>query len=671
MPGSFGVDMSAYGDDQIGRVLGARYRLVTPVGSGASATVYQADDVQLRRTVAVKLLHPTLAADPTFLKRFRAEAQAAAGLSHPNVMAVFDWGEDNGTPYLVLEYLAGGSLRAMLDLGRLLSPSQALVLGLEAARGLDYAHKRGVVHRDIKPANLLFGEDGRLRIADFGLARAISEASWTEPDGVMLGTARYASPEQATGQPLDGKSDVYSLALSMVEAVTGSVPFAAETTVATLMARLGKLLPVSADLGPLAPVLERSGRPDPEERYDSAEMGRALLATAERLPRPAPLPLVVTQAPKRHDETVLGVPVLAQPSPPARGPATPPMIDPTATVAPVVIAPEEVAEPGLSLPSNSVDDSEAIKALNLGKPKKARLGRGALWGMVLALVALVGGGGFWAVTANKVKTHAVPSMLLLPEGEARNLVSPFGFTVQTKAEKSDDTPTPGVVIAQDPPQGTLLKKGDSIYLTVSDGPKLAKLPDITKLTSAEAKKLLESEKLVYKEAPKVFDENALIDTVMSWTVEGQTLAVDAAVAKGTVVEAVVSAGPKPRQVPEIRSMNWEQARAAIEAAGLKAVKLEDIFSEKWAAGIVASIDPGVESELPRGGEVKIAISKGPDVVIVPNIYASSLTKAVEVLKEAGLEQGTIEGPIDRPVISCDPPPGTKVKRGTKVNLRLG
>jgi eukaryotic-like serine/threonine-protein kinase len=670
MPGSFGVDMSAYGDDQIGRVLGARYRLVTPVGSGASATVYQADDVQLRRTVAVKLLHPTLAADPTFLKRFRAEAQAAAGLSHPNVMAVFDWGEDNGTPYLVLEYLAGGSLRAMLDLGRLLSPSQTLVIGLEAARGLDYAHKRGVVHRDIKPANLLFGEDGRLRIADFGLARAISEASWTEPDGVMLGTARYASPEQATGQPLDGRSDVYSLALSMVEAVTGSVPFAAETTVATLMARLGKLLPVSADLGPLAPVLERSGRPDPEERYDAAEMGRALLSTAERLPRPVPLPLVVTRPPQRQDETALGVPVLPKPSGPARGPATAPMITPAAPVDPVVAPQEEGAEPALSLPSNSVDDSAAIAALNLGKAKKRRLGRGALWGMVLALLALVGGGAFWAINVNKVKSYAVPSLLLLPEGEARNTVSPFGFSVQIKTEKSDDTPTPGVVLAQDPPQGTFLKKGDSIYLTLSDGPKLAKLPDITKLPFEDAKKLLETEKLVYKEASRVFDEDAPINTVMSWSVAGQTLPVGSEVAKGTVVEAVVSDGPKARQVPEIRSMNWEDAKAAVEAAGLKPVRQEDIFSDKWAAGIVAAIDPGVERELPRGGEVKIAISKGPDLVTVPRIYADSLTKAVEVLKEAGLEQGTIEGPIDRIVVDTNPKEGTKVKRGTPVDIKL-
>ena len=189
--------MSVHGDEQIGRVLGGRYRLVAAVGTGASATVYQADDVQLRRRVAVKVLHPYLAEDRGFLRRFQAEAQAAAALSHPNIMAVFDWGADEHIPYLVLEYLGGGSLRAMLDRGRLLSPSQALLVGLETSRGLDYAHRRGVVHRDIKPANLLFGEDRRLRIADFGLARAIAEAAWTEPSGVLLGTARYASPEQA------------------------------------------------------------------------------------------------------------------------------------------------------------------------------------------------------------------------------------------------------------------------------------------------------------------------------------------------------------------------------------------------------------------------------------------------------------------------------------------
>src|SRR5258705_1159789 len=213
--------MAAFGQELVGRVLGGRYRLLAPVGAGASATVYGAEDVSLRRSVAVKIMHPSLADDPAFIKRFRAEAQAAAALNHPNVMAVYDWGEERGIPYLVLEFLASGSLRAMLERGRRLSPSQALLVGLEAARGLDYAHRRGLVHRDVKPANLLFGDDSRLRIADFGLARAIAEAAWTEPAGVVLGTARYASPEQAKGLPVDGRTDVYSLALVLVEAITG------------------------------------------------------------------------------------------------------------------------------------------------------------------------------------------------------------------------------------------------------------------------------------------------------------------------------------------------------------------------------------------------------------------------------------------------------------------
>src|SRR5262245_52077615 len=298
--------MSVHGDEQIGRVLGGRYRLVAAVGTGASATVYQADDVQLRRRVAVKVLHPSLAEDTPFLRRFQAEAQAAAALSHPNIMAIFDWGTDRRVPYLVLEYLGGGSLRAMLDRGRLLSPSQALLVGLEASRGLDYAHRRGFVHRDVKPANLLFGEDRRLRIADFGLARAIADAAWTEPSGVVLGTARYASPEQAKGVAVDGKSDVYSLALTRVEAVTGEVPFAGETTVATLMNRIDRLMPVSAELGPLAAVLERAGRPYPAERSTAAELGQGLIGAAEKLPRPAPLALVATSATLSRDPTSIG-----------------------------------------------------------------------------------------------------------------------------------------------------------------------------------------------------------------------------------------------------------------------------------------------------------------------------------------------------------------------------
>src|SRR6478672_9545555 len=236
--------------DLTGRVLAGRYRLLTPIGAGASGRVYVADDVRLARRVAVKVLHSALAEDAGFLRRFRAEAQVAASLHHPNIMAVYDWGEDE-QPFMVVELLEGGSLRAMLDRGNLLTTAQAARIGRDVADALDYAHSRGIVHRDIKPANLLFDEHGRVRIADFGLARALAEASWTEPAGAVFGTARYASPEQAHGISLDARSDLYSLALVLVEAVTDRVPFAADTTLGTLTARTLQPIIATEALGPL------------------------------------------------------------------------------------------------------------------------------------------------------------------------------------------------------------------------------------------------------------------------------------------------------------------------------------------------------------------------------------------------------------------------------------
>ena len=278
--------------DRVGQVLGGRYRLVAPVGTGASASVYLGEDLTLRRRVAVKVLHPALADDEAFLRRFRAEAQVAASLAHPNILAVHDWAPDPAAPFLVTEFLAGGNLRTMLDRNGPLDVAQVLLVGLEAARGLAYAHRRGLVHRDVKPANLLFDDEARLRIADFGLARALAEATWTEPMGAVLGTARYASPEQARGEALDGRSDIYALAVVLVEAATGETPFAGDTTLGTLMARVDVPLPVPDTLGPLAPVLASAGALDPAARPDADQLVTDLLAAARQLGRPQPLPIV-------------------------------------------------------------------------------------------------------------------------------------------------------------------------------------------------------------------------------------------------------------------------------------------------------------------------------------------------------------------------------------------
>src|SRR6476660_3884427 len=272
--------------DLTGRVLAGRYRLLAPIGAGASGRVYVADDVRLKRRVGVKVLHLALAEDAGFLRRFRAEAQVAASLNHPNVMAVYDWGEDE-VPFMVLELLTGGSLRGMLDADGRLSPSQAAHVGRQVSSALEYAHARGVVHRDIKPATLLFDAHGIVRVADFGLARALAEASWTEPAGAVVGTARYASPEQGTGAPLDGRSDLYALGLGMVEAVTGSVPPVGDSPLGTIGMRQARAITVGPELGALAPVLTRVCRANPDDRYPTADAMRAAIdEVAEQMPPP-------------------------------------------------------------------------------------------------------------------------------------------------------------------------------------------------------------------------------------------------------------------------------------------------------------------------------------------------------------------------------------------------
>ena len=279
--------------DSIGRVLGKRYRLVSALGTGASAHVFLAEDVSLQRHVAVKVLQPGLAADDSFLKRFRAEA-ALGGLAQPPARAArVRLGRGHGRPVPGARISRRGLARDLLDRGVRLSHSQAAAIGTEVAQGLAYAHARGLVHRDIKPANLLFDEEGRVRVADFGVARALAEAAWTEPAGAMVGTARYMSPEAAEGRPVDGRADVYSLAIVLYEAVTGTVPFVTDTTMGTLAARIGQPLPHHPDLGPLDDVLARAAAPDVSTRLDAAGLAARLGALSSALPTPAPLPLVM------------------------------------------------------------------------------------------------------------------------------------------------------------------------------------------------------------------------------------------------------------------------------------------------------------------------------------------------------------------------------------------
>ncbi len=637
--------------DHVGRVLGSRYRLVAPVGAGASAQVYLADDVQLRRQVAVKLLHPALANDPTFLKRFRAEARAAAALSHPNVMAVYDWGEEADIsehgPYLVLEYLGGGSLRSMLDAGRLLTPSQALVVGIEAARGLEYAHRRGIVHRDIKPANILFDDEGRLRIADFGLARAIAEAAWTEPSGVVLGTARYASPEQAQGKPVDGKTDVYSLALVLIESVTGTVPFAADTTVATLMARIDALLPVPESLGPLRSVVERAGRPDPTERFDASALGRALAGTAERLPRPAPLPLV---KPSPSNSDLLDLTTMK----PAASSEMTPITDRSSDRSG---APFDIDDAPTPIPPR-----EKSPVAVAAKPRK-RWRRRLLLAITAVVLLLAGGAAVYAATQATVPKHEVPGVVGMTADQAQAQVGEFGWKID-RHDQYDDATVAGQVIGQDPEPGSKLKEGATFSLIVSLGPTPVPIPDLTGMSDGQAGEALTNVGLVVvTPVTEAFDENVPEHFVVSWDPAGKEIP------KGSPVNLVVSKGPAPRQVPQV-SGSFDDAKAALAGVQLKA-KQVDVFSDDVPAGQVVSTEPGAGASAARGSTVVVNVSKGPDLVAIPSIKNKKLEDAIAILENAGLQAGQVYGPAKGKPISTNPGEGAKVKRGSAVDIYLG
>ncbi len=431
--------------DLTGRVLAGRYRLLAPIGAGASGRVYVADDVRLKRRVGVKVLHLALAEDAGFLRRFRAEAQVAASLNHPNVMAVYDWGEDD-VPFMVLELLTGGSLRGLLDAEARLSPSQAAHVGRQVTSALEYAHARGVVHRDIKPANLLFDEHGIARVADFGLARALAEASWTEPAGAVVGTARYAAPEQATGAPLDGRADLYSLAVVLVEAVTGTVPAVADTAIGTLAVRTHTALVAPLALGRLGPVVERAGRPDPAERYpDAATMRAALVDAARVLPPPQPLPLAGLGGEIDGGEpTRIG-----------RGPN---LFDQDA-------------------PASDPQATTPLPAAVPAKPRRRRAPGSVRWISVAVLgailLALIGGGVALAA-ATSGSTVAVPSLVGLSTKSATDKVAAAGLTLRITEQTADDPKD--TVIGQHPAPGSFTSDNGSVALVVSRGPPPVPVP---------------------------------------------------------------------------------------------------------------------------------------------------------------------------------------------------
>lgn len=645
--------------DRVGQVLGGRYRLLAPIGTGASATVYLSDDVVLRRRVAVKVLHDALADDPSFLKRFRAEAQSAAALNHPNIMAVHDWGQGD-VPYLVTELLSGGSLRSLLDRGNLLDLAQTQAVGLEAASALDAAHRQGFVHRDIKPANLLFDDEGRLRIADFGLARALAEAAWTEPAGAVLGTARYASPEQAQGATLDGRSDVYSLALVLIEAHTGTLPFTADTTLGTLMARVDRPIPVPPEMGPLVPALQAAGAADPADRPDAATFASMLMAAGHFGPL-APLPLAGVTTLERGELDPIEPTTLLRPQDDVFGQI---FADTDVTVAGdatgMIILGDTAGQPI----TRTIERPAAAAGAASGGSHAAgrrRFSRPMMSGLVALLVVLGAIGAFFAFYK---PTHVLGEYASMPVAEVRDLLERNGFSVTENGEYSETIDT-DTVISQDPIAGTSLKEGSTVTLTVSLGPPPVPIPtDLVGRTVDQASSALQAADLRLGTLTDGYDEAIAKGIVLS-------LAPDtpAELPKGSPVDLVVSAGPKPRTVPDgLVGQPVDAVTAQLTALGL-VVARNDAYSDTVAEGKVLSVTPGAGSAVPKGGTVTVSASKGRRPVTIPaDIVGKTVTAATEQLQALGFVVSGVQGSPTGRVSGSNPAVGTAVKPGSSVLL---
>ncbi len=673
--------------EQLGRVLSGRYRLDVGLGTGSSAHVFAAFDTRLDRQVAVKLLHPGLARDERFVRRLQTEARAVAALNHPNVLKVYDWGEEEDGPFLVLEYLGGGSLQDIFDAGERLGVSQVAAIGVQAARGLAYAHRRGFVHRDVKPANLLFDEDGVLRVADFGLARALAEAAWTEPSGAATGTARYASPELAEGRPLDDRSDVYALALVLYEAVVGRVPFSADTTLATLLARVGAVLPMTPELGPLAPILAQAAISEPLARLSAEELANDLELLARQLPDPAPLPLVgpgVAAVPER---------VAAEPGAGRRvagaGDGASGWARPAGEVRLHVFDGDADAGTDVGTGTAGVPGQGGGEAARAGRdrvtglatgsathdgpdgppaPARRRARRGGRRrpglsaALALVVVVLLGGAAFARFV---VYGHTVPRLVGVELRAAASQVAAAGLRLEVAGHAYADAPA-GTVLRSSLRAGALERAGTVVTVTVSLGHAPVAVPAVVGKSQVAA---ISSLRLAHF-TPSL--SSAYNETVPPGVVVAARPRVGDA-PFGSAVRLVVSKGPAPRTIPtDLAGASWGAARADLVALRLVPSEVGE-YSNTVAAGDVVATEPGAgTSGVVVGSTVRVVVSLGPRTVQVPSVKDLSIDAAIALLQGAGLPVTEQVGPPGSTyATTTDPLPGAAVRPGTDVTLYVG
>ena len=631
-----GSDSGGAADALVGQSLDGRYRLDAVIARGGMATVYLATDTRLDRVVAVKVMRPLLAEDPDFVERFAREARSAARLSSPEVVAVHDQGTDaaTGTAFLVMEHVAGGTLREVLEQGPV-HPVRALNLLEPVLRALAAAHAAGLVHRDVKPENVLLGDDGRVKVADFGLARAVETSSLTMATGLLIGTVAYLAPEQVEQGRADPRSDVYAAGIVLFELLTGAPPFDADTPLSVAFRHVHEDVPAPGTQVPGIPaaldeLVVRATRRDPSARPVDAGAFLAELQVVrdDLVGRTGPA------ATRLRPTLVVPRPAATQP-PGAQSPGA--------------------QSPGAQSPGAQSPGAQSPGAQSPGAQPGPRRRRRTAWALALGLLvtaAVVGG-------AYAFGTTVTPPVLGLSTVQAEAALRAAGLQVRYDTPHFDEQVPAQRIIGQHPDPNSRVRKGGTVVLLDSRGPDRRVVPATQGTTQQAATAAITKVGLLLGPVTTAFDPSPAGTVVACTPGSGQP------VRPGTPVALVISRGPELLAVPDVTGQSSARATRALADGGFQAT-MKKVFSERVPADRVISQEPA-DGRAPRGSTVALEVSKGPELLAVPDLRGRTGPQAAAALKDLGLDGRAFDLPDGQgTVVTQSPRAGSLVRRGSVV-----
>lgn len=628
--------------DLTGEIIDGRYKLTRIVASGGMATIYAATDLRLDRSIAVKIMHPHLAQDEKFVERFIREAKAAASLSHPNIVAVLDQGwNQGGTPcvFIVMELVEGSTLRDYLFEQGPASVAQTLQMLMPVASALAAAHKIGIIHRDIKPENILVSKEGRIKIADFGLARgALLGTTLTAESSVILGSVSYLSPEQVQRGIADSRSDVYSLGIVLFELLTGTKPYQGEDPVQIAIKHVNDRVPAPSSINPSIPpeidelVLDATDTNPDKRPKDGAEFFDRLRALSEKIdPR------------KRQLSLELDLPPLP------------------------IKQPIRERESKKKEKSNEKESDNFMKRESTTKTSKKKVSSRVKRNRRIASgIVLLGILGAWYAFIGPGSKIVVPSLAGLTVNEARKDLAELGLTLRIGSEEfSEDIPE-GRIIKSEPAGGGRISELGEVLVFTSKGKERILVPSILGIRSEDAQKLIEDNNLFVGEISEEFSSDYPKGSVIrSIPASGER------VKRNTQVSLIVSKGVESISIPNYLGKSGEQALNELVEAGFE-VESKYVFSEDLPAGAVVTQAPS-NGEAEKGSTITLTVSKGTEFVFIPNVFALNEKKAIGALEDLELKVDVkrVGTKKEKVVTNISPKVGSKVKRGTKVTITVG